>query len=422
MPFTPDSGEWGPPVPPDEYRDRIRKTRAEMERRHIDTLLVTSPPNLTYLTGYDSIWYHVPTPTALALHLGSDEVLFFDSAGHTDLVPVVACLDVIDEIVYFGLDHAPEAEGDDAYTTPWVLASPVDSILRGLGGRGWLNGRVGIERWSRSPGAPVLAELEARFTTAGAKVLDASWCVDTVRMVKSPREVECMRRAAAIADAAMLAVRKEIRPGITEIEIQAFAEYEMAKLGGEPPAIRTAIRTGPRGASHHAPPTRRKVLPNELVWVDFSASYNRYHADLARTHATGDVDPRWHDLLATTSGSIPEIVKAVKPGDHMRRVQEVMDAYIDAMGLRKYAWWIGGYAMGIAIPPDWVGHVFFGGDGFEDMSFEPGMTLNLENVFDITKDDWRGGRGCSFIEMLLMTEAGIEVLSKVPRELYVVAN
>ncbi len=423
QPFTVDSGEWGPPFSVEAYEGRIGRVLAQMQQRGIDTLLVTSPPNLTYLTGYDSIWYQVSTPTVFALRADTGETIFFDSAGHSDLIPAVARTEVMGDIVLYGLDHdAPPAgaTGDGAYTTPWVLASPVDTLIDTLRGRGWLAGsRVGIERWSRSPGAPILDEIAARVTTANGRVVDASWWVDVVRMHKTPDEVDCMRKAAAIADAAMLEVRKIIAPGVTEVEIQAYAEYQMARIGGESPAIRTAIRSGPRGASHHAPPTRRKFLAGDLVWVDFSGSYNRYHADIARTHSLGEPDPRWVDLIKRSAGSVEAIQAEIKPGDSMRKLQEVGDRYIDSQGIRKHVWWIGGYAMGIAIPPDWVGHVFFGGDGFEEMDFMPGMTLNWENVFDVTKEDWRGGKGASFIEMLLMTEDGIEVLSKVPRELCV---
>ncbi len=416
--------EYGPPFPPDEYRARHRRVREEMERGRIDTLFVSSPPNITYLTGYDSIWYHVTTPTGLALKADSDEVLFFDSAGHVELVPVVACTEVLTEVIYFGLgEHgAPEdpRTEEGAYSTPWVLRESVEPVVRTLRARGWLRGTVGIERWSRAPSGLVLAEIEARFVDAGAHVVDGSWTVDRVRMVKSPLEVECVHRAAAIAEGAMLEARKAIEPGATEIEVQARAQSAMGRLGGEEPAIRTAIRSGPRGAAHHSPPTRRKLAWGDLCWVDFSASFNRYHVDIARLHSLGTPDDRWADVFKKASGSVEAVVGAVRPGDPMRKVQQVADAYIDEMGLRKYAWFIGGYALGIAIPPDWVGHVFFGGDGFEEMDFEPGMVMNYENVFDVTNEEWRGGTGGSFIETFLMTEDGIEVLSRVGREIIVV--
>ena len=55
--------------PDQEYRDRRRKVRAEMEKRGIDTLFVSSPANLTYLTGYDSRWYRRSTPTGVAVNV-----------------------------------------------------------------------------------------------------------------------------------------------------------------------------------------------------------------------------------------------------------------------------------------------------------------------------------------------------------------
>ena len=76
--------------------------------------------------------------------------------------------------------------------------------------------------------------------------------------------------------------------------------------------------------------------------------------------------------------------------------------------------------MGIAIPPDWVGHTFHSGLGFEAVNFEVGMTTNYENVFDIVEEEWPGGKGGSYIEMLLMTEDGLEILSKLDRRMIVV--
>ena len=47
---------WSPPFPVGEYKDRVEKVRREMARREVDLLFVSSPSNITYLTGYDMIW------------------------------------------------------------------------------------------------------------------------------------------------------------------------------------------------------------------------------------------------------------------------------------------------------------------------------------------------------------------------------
>lgn len=394
---------WGPPFSTDEYRERVQRVKQQMALRQLDLLFVSSPPNITWLTGYDSIWYRRTTPTAIVIRADSDTTLFFDSMSHSDLVKSgTGCFD---DVEFFDRRLAGPA---------------VETIVMALQKRGWLKGAVGLERWSLSPGGVVLEEMGTRFEQSGAKVVDGSWLVDGVKMVKSPAEISMMRESARIADIAMQAVIENMAPGLMEVEIQGLAQYVMSQHGGEEPAIRTAVRSGPRGAAHHVPPSRRKVQNGDIVWVDFSASYNRYHADIARIFSIGEPDRRWVELYEKASRSVEVVVEAMKPGDPMLKLHEVANDYIKEVGLEKYAWLVGGYDMGIAIPPDWVGHTFHSGLGFEALNFEVGMTTNYENVFDIVMEDWPGGKGGSYIEMLLMTENGLEILSKLDRRMIVI--
>lgn len=88
---------WAPPFSAAEYGERWDRVRAEMARRDIDTLIVTSPPNLTYLTNYDSIWYDLTVVTAFVLHAAGGEPFLLDSGYHQMLAQVTA---VAPEIVY----------------------------------------------------------------------------------------------------------------------------------------------------------------------------------------------------------------------------------------------------------------------------------------------------------------------------------
>lgn len=394
---------WGPPFSAEEYRERVDRVKAEMMTRQIDLLLVTSPPNITWLTGYDSIWYRRTTPTGLAIRASSDTTLFFDSVSHTDLVKSgTGCFD---EVRFFDRRKAGPAVG---------------SMIEALDERGWLSGTAAVEKWSLSPGGMVLDEIGQGMTKAGATLVDGSWLVDRIKMIKSPAEIDMIRESARIADVAMQAVIDAMTPGLMEVEIQGLAQYVMSQHGGEEPAIRTAVRSGPRGAAHHVPPSRRKVQHGDIVWVDFSASYNRYHADIARIFSIGEPDPRWIDLYEKAARSVDVVIEAMQPGDPMLKLHDVANRYIKEVGLEEYAWLVGGYDMGIAIPPDWVGHTFHSGLGFETLNFEVGMTTNYENVFDIVSEDWPGGKGGSYIEMLLMTQSGLEVLSKLDRRMIIV--
>ena len=274
--------EWGPPFPRAEYRQRTARTREAMRERGVDLLFVSSPPNLTWLTGYDSIWYRRTTPTGLVIRADEEETLFFDSASHSDLVKSgTGCFDGVE---LFDRRRAGPA---------------LETILESLKARGWLKGHLALERWSLAPGGMVLA-------------------------------------------------------------------------------------------------------------------------DLARIFSIGEPDRRWTDLYEKAAKSVEVVLQAMRPGDPMLKLHDVANDYIREMGLEPYAWLVGGYDMGIAIPPDWVGHTFHSGAGFEALDFEVGMTTNYENVFDIVIEDWPGGKGGSYIEMLLMTEHGLEILSQLDRRLIVV--
>ncbi len=403
MENTESGTAWGPPFSAQEYRERVNRVKEEMTGQQIDLLLVNSPPNITWLTGYDSIWYRRTTPTGLAIRADAKTTLFFDSVSHTDLVKSgTGCFE---DVEFFDRRKAGPAVG---------------SIIEALDKRGWLSGTAAVEKWSVSPGGMVLQEISQGMSATGARVVDGSWLVDRIKMVKSPAEIDMMRESARIADVAMQAVIDAMAPGLMEVEIQGLAQYVMSQHGGEEPAIRTAVRSGPRGAAHHVPPSRRKLQNGDIVWVDFSASYNRYHADIARIFSIGEPDPRWVDLYEKAARSVDVVIEAIQPGDPMLKLHDVANDYIREVGLGEYAWLVGGYDMGIAIPPDWVGHTFHSGLGFEALNFEVGMTTNYENVFDIVTQDWPGGKGGSYIEMLLMTQNGLEVLSKLDRRMIIV--
>ena len=71
--------------------------------------------------------------------------------------------------------------------------------------------------------------------------------------------------------------------------------------------------------------------------------------------------------------------------------------------------------MGIALPPDWVGHTYLSNDAFEQFTWEPGYVTNYENILYDRDERFTA----SYMEMLLITETGIEVLSRVDRGLHV---
>ena len=229
---------WGPAFPEQEYLARKQRVLQVMAEKSIDTLLVTSPVNIAYLTGYDIVWYYLRTPTGVAINAREGSTLFFDLSYHE---PTVGYHAVVDELCCFDTFH-----------------TALETMLVSLTERGWVSGRFALESWSRNPNGNVLAALEGGLTEKGAEVVDGSWLVDDLRLIKSNLEADALRRAAQIADIAMTEIGEAICPGMTEMELAGIALATMMREGGGDPAIRVAVRSGPRFVARHCAPSPRK--------------------------------------------------------------------------------------------------------------------------------------------------------------------
>ena len=394
--------DWPQAFPAEEYGQRLAKVRSALKTAGLDAIYVTHPANVTYLTGYDMIWNHLRSLTGVLVSADSDATVFFDVRSHTTIVYTTP---EIREIVW--LDDSSDLD--------------LKVIARELDARGFGKASIGIEKWGYSPHASVVDALEREIQALGARVVDATVLIEDIRLVKSPLEVLHVRKAAAIADKAMVAARDAIRPGITETELEGVIMATMMTAGGGDPGIRTMVASGPRSGTHHSPPTRRQVNPGDLVHIDFCGCYDRYHVNLNRTFSLGEPDSRWTKLIDAAAGCIDAIVAQISTGDPLCKADKIGNAYIDAVGLRKYVWWVGGYSLGIAQPPDWCGRYWMDHEEGTERDFEPGIVVNFENQFDVW-ENWPGGSGASYVDSMLMTDAGLEVLSTLPRNIIVVGE
>ncbi len=381
------------PFPEAEYRDRARRVREEMGRRDVDVLFVMSPANLCYLTGFESIWYPPRAPLGVVVSRHEDRLVFLDYERHETLVRNTA---LVDDAVFYRYEDA------------------LESIATVFRERGWNEGAIGIEWWTQTPGGPLVRETAERLGALGAKIVDGGWIVDRVRAIKSEAELECIRQAAEIVDVAFANLLDSVRPGQTELQVAARLDGAMADQGGESAAIRTMVSAGPDvWYRTHSAPSRRPLEVGDVMYVDACGVFNRYHADLCRTVAIGRDHPEARRILEQTAGSVEEMQRVVRPGDPLDVAQRVAEDYVYARIPREQVWWVGGYALGIAMPPSWVGHTYLSNDAFETFTWEPGYVTNYENIVF----DRKGGFTASYMETLVMTQDGIQVLSRHPREL-----
>lgn len=110
-----------------------------------------------------------------------------------------------------------------------------------------------------------------------------------LRSVKDAEEIELMREAQRVTDAAFEHICTFIKPGVTEQQIRAELENYMLSHGADALSFGTIIASGPNGANPHAQPGPRPVEVGDMIVMDYGAAVKDYHADMTRTVCLGEL-------------------------------------------------------------------------------------------------------------------------------------
>jgi Xaa-Pro aminopeptidase len=186
------------------------------------------------------------------------------------------------EGVRLGADGAAARTGIPAFTTA-ALEPALDSLAA----------RAPRLYTLVRPAAPggILAHLTADqqaiarllATRPALEVVSLQEPLRRLRAVKSPAELDRIRRAVYITVAAHRAAQQTVEPGMNEFEIHALIEYFFRRNGAERPAFSSIVGSGPNSTTLHYRAADRFMQPGELVLMDVGASYDGYAADVTRT-------------------------------------------------------------------------------------------------------------------------------------------
>lgn len=377
-----------------EYDERAGKLRAAMTDAGIDVLFVTSPANTCYLTGYVASWYAPRLPIGVVVHRSSPELIVVDWSRHVDYVPTVAIHDAL-ILVDYGSAH--------------------DELAAALDARGWTQGTVAIEYGTPTPVTAVMTAVERSLREHGAEVVAGDHLVDDLRVLKSPAERAVIRRAGAILDDVFAELAGHLRPGITELEVAAIVTTLLAVRGSEVPAQHPLVSSGPSAwADVHAFPSRRELERGDVVSVDACAVIDRYHVNLSRAFVLGAPTPLAERCVEAGARGLAVMTAEARADEGPERALALAAAAVRAEIPPENVWWIGGYSLGIAFPPSWVGHVYLANDGPRRADLAPGYVSNFETVlFDAVE-----GFEVAGIDTVMMDDDGVLApLSRIPRTL-----
>jgi ectoine hydrolase len=380
-----------------EYAERLAKTRAGMEARGIDLLLVTDPSNMAWLTGYDGWSFYVhqgvlvrPDEDPLWFGRGQDA----NGALRTVYMPPERIVGYPDEYVQSTERH------------------PMDYLSGVIRDRGWGRARIGLELDNYYFSAA--AHLSLQRHLPDARLVDATGLVNWQRAVKSPQELAYMRAAARIVEAMHARIREKVEPGIRKCDLVAEILDAGARgvpgAGGDYAAIVPLLPSGSDAAAPHLTWDDRPMRAGEGTFFEIAGCHKRYHCPLSRTVFLGKPTRRFLDAEKAVLEGMEAGLAQARPGNTCEDVAKAFFAVLARRGIRKDN--RTGYPIGLSYPPDW---------GERTMSLRPGDRTELRPgmTFHFMTGLWLEDWGLEITESIAITEAGAECLASVPRQLFV---
>jgi len=382
----------------EEYARRLKRIRAEMEKRGLSLLAISDVANQHYITGYDGWSFY--TPQMVLIPIEDEEPVWIGRAMDAAGGLLTAWMKP-ENVIGF-----PEAyvQQTDRHPMDWIA----EWIIK----KGWGNRRIGIEleAYYYSPKA------HARLTAGlpNATFVDADLLVNWIRAVKSELEIDYLRKAALLAEKAVATAYEVIAPGVRECD--AIAAIQAAQVAGSPAfagditALPPTILGGENASAPHIMWTDRKFGQNETVALELAGVCRRYAAGLARTLQLGKAPSKVTDTGKAVIEGMDAVLHAIKPGVTAEAVESAWRAVIARYGLKKESRI--GYSIGVAYPPDWGEHTISLRQGDKSV-LAPG------NVLHSILGMWMDGWGIEVSETILVTETGNETLTRFPREIHI---
>jgi Xaa-Pro dipeptidase len=369
----------------DEYQQRVAKTREWMRENDLELLILTQPEHYCWLSGYEptSVFYYQPLIVPV-----------------DDSEPLTLLCNKAELLLYEETCWVADVR------TIWTHDDQVARTLEVLRERGLDKARrVGLNLMSYHLKARYALELQAGLVDS--EIVDVSQALDDLRLVKSPAEIDYLRRAAHVADLGVTAGINAIHEGVTDRDVMAAIQEAVSRNGGEFPAYPFLVDA--RGTLHGTP-IGKILSEGDTVYMEVSGVVRRYHCNISRTVVLGEPSAAVRELYAVVKDALDRATDMMRPGV---TVTEIVDFVADChAGHEQNTWGRFGFSMEIAYPPIWIGGLsLMRGD---DHVLEAGMVITMEPGLS-----YADGATMMLGNNVLVTESGPEVLNNVPADLFV---
>ena len=308
-----------------EYIARVRRTKEAMIKRGIDVLIVASPANQFWLTGYDGWSFY--TPQVVVVSLQQEEPIWIGRKMDAVGAKFTAFLDDSNVIPY-----------PDQYVASSDL-HPLLFVAEEIQRLGWDKGRIGVEtddyyytaRWDA-----ILREKSLELRVRG--------CFPARQLVQNGEvqsELDYMRQAGQIAAAAHQAAFDAARPGVRQCDVMAevyrVTTSGLPEFGGTFPCKPPNAMVGEYCSAPHLSWTDAPLAENDLFYIELGGVRHRYHSPLSRCIYLGKPTERMNFVASVIAEGLHAVLDKVRPGVVCEELAAVWKSVISGAESRRIA-------------------------------------------------------------------------------------
>lgn len=342
-----------PEFPRAEYEGRWERGQRLLAESGLDALLVTSEQNYRYLSGHTTqFWVSKTRPLFCILPRRGQSTLVLTTSQ----------------------EGAARATSwvDDVRAYPGFVPELVDRLAETLRDVGLSRARIGAELGEEQRlGLPYLEFQRLQQSLPGAAFVNAAGLLWRLRQVKSPAEIECLRRAAHIGGQAYREVFGQVHEGMTQREIYGLYVASTFRLGAERQGY-LCIVSGNDHRHYHAGPSDQALRRGDLLWMDGGCVYRGYWSDFSRMVAIGQATEQQRQRYRAVRALTQRSLRAARPGMTIASLMQSALAEAEQLGLELSVPSRIGHGTGLDItePPS---------INLADTTvIQPGMVLNIE--------------------------------------------
>jgi len=350
---------------------RLNKIRYKMKENNIEGLVVNSPQNIRYLSGFK----------------GTEAVLFITNTK---------------AFLITDFRYIEQARKESPNFEIVLLKTDVYSALEKLAPDLRI---LGFEEEFVT--YKVFIDLKAVFSKA--EFIEMSSSFKDLRSVKDNEEIEAIRRAVEIADKSFQDILRRIAPGQSEEEIGLELEYAMRKNGASGPSFDFIVASGLRSSMPHGTATSKIIKKGEALTLDFGAVYSGYCSDITRSVFFGKPDDKMSTIYNIVLEAQLAGIDAVKPGKAGKEIDAVARKIITDAGYGEYFGHGLGHSVGLEI------HESPNLSPRETKILEPGMVVTVEPGIYIPDIG-----GVRIEDTVLVTKNGVEVLTQTTKQFIII--